>query len=223
MSVKRFIFGLGAAGLFTAILGVFLFPVAGRWDLPWFWAYLSAYGVGTGIALLFLDPGLIKERFKPGKNARDTAIVWIGKILGLVHYVIAALDVGRFHWSDNIPTALQGGAFVLLVVTGGAALRTMIINPFFSSVVRIQKERGHHLISDGPYGIVRHPGYLFISVLMLTSGIALGSWWSAVPMWVLLTLVIRRTLIEDRFLHEHLDGYPQYAQRVRYRLIPGVW
>ncbi len=223
MSVKRFILGFGATVLFTSVLGLCMFPVAGRWDLPWFWAYLAAYAVGTGSALLLLDPGLIRERLRPGGDARDRKIVGIGKFLGLSHCLIAALDVGRFHWSDNVPTLLQGGAFVVLVVVGGATVWTMTTNRFFSSVVRIQKERGHTLISSGPYGIVRHPGYFFISVMMLTSGIALGSWWAAVPMWVLLTLVIRRTLIEDRFLHEHLEGYPAYARRVRYRLIPGVW
>ena len=97
------------------------------------------------------------------------------------------------------------------------------LNPFFSPVVRIQEERGHHVITAGPYRLVRHPGYVAISVLMLASGVVLGSWLSVVPMAVLVLLVLRRTALEDRFLHEHLDGYVEYARHVRYRLLPGIW
>jgi protein-S-isoprenylcysteine O-methyltransferase Ste14 len=170
-----------------------------------------------------LDPGLIKERLRPGRNARDAATRTIGQAASLAHCVIAALDVGRFHWSDDVPAVAQGVGFVLFVLAGAAAVWAMSLNPFFSPVVRIQEERGHHVITAGPYRLVRHPGYVAISVLMLASGVALGSWVSVLPMAVLVLLVLRRTALEDRFLHEHLDGYVEYAQRVRYRLLPGVW
>ena len=223
MSFKRVILTFGASALFVVLLGAVLFLVAGRYDLRWFWAYLGVFFVLSSCGWLFLDPDLIRERLRPGKGAQDAGTVQIGKALSLAHFVIASLDVGRFHWSDNVPAWLQGTALVLFAAATGSALWTMIINPFFASVVRIQKERGHHLISDGPYRIVRHPGYTFVTVMMFTSGVALGSWWSCVPICLMWLLLIRRTVIEDRFLHKQLDGYPEYARRVRYRLIPGIW
>jgi len=202
MSIKRLILTLGASALCAGLIGAVLFLVAGRYDLPWFWAYVAVFGLFSSCGWLFLDPDLIKERLRPGKGARDAATVQIGKMFSMAHFVIASLDVGRFHWSDTVPAWLQGTALALFAASFGAALWTMIINPFFSSVVRIQKERGHRLITDGPYRIVRHPGYTIITVMMFTSGIALGSWWSTVPICLLWLLLIRRTVIEDRFLHE---------------------
>jgi len=174
-------------------------------------------------AFLFLDKGLIKERLRPGGQARDAAPVGIAKVLAVVHYVVAALDVGRFHWSGDIPPALQATALVLFALGGGVTVWTKAVNRFFSTVVRIQEERGHHVITAGPYRFVRHPGYVVGLVMLLASGVALGSWWSIIPMAVLALLLIRRTALEDRFLHEHLEGYREYACRVRYRLIPRIW
>jgi protein-S-isoprenylcysteine O-methyltransferase Ste14 len=223
LSIKRVILTLGASALSCAMIGAILFLVAGRYDLPWFWAYVGVFGLFSSVGWLLLDPDLIRERLRPGKGSRDAGTVQLGKLFSMAHFVIASLDVGRFHWSDNVPAWLQGTALTLFAASGVAALWTMIINPFFASVIRIQTERGHRLITDGPYRIVRHPGYTLITVMMFTSGIALGSWFSALPIWMLWLLLIRRTVLEDRFLHDHLDGYPQYAQRVRYRLVPGIW
>ena len=99
----------------------------------------------------------------------------------------------------------------------------MIVNRFFSPVVRIQEERGHHLITEGPYRFIRHPGYAGMLLAFAGVGPALGSWWSLVPLVPVVLLILRRLLIEDRYLHEHLEGYAGYAQRVPYRLLPGVW
>lgn len=99
----------------------------------------------------------------------------------------------------------------------------MIVNRFFSAVVRLQTDRGHHVVTAGPYRIVRHPGYVGIIVGCMCSPIALGSWLAAVPMVPCLALFVRRTVLEDRFLRENLDGYADYANRVRYRLLPGLW
>lgn len=221
-SFTRLVLGVGAALLFAAILAAILFSIAGRFDLPWFWAYVALYGFLASFSASLLDIGLIKERLRPSRDARDTILV-AGKVLSTTHLVIAALDVGRFHWSDPIPVAVQSVAFVLLALSGAAAVWSMVVNPFFSTVVRIQDDRGHRLITSGPYRLVRHPGYLVISILLLSSGVVLGSWWSVVPMAALMPLIIRRTVTEDRFLFEHLEGYPEYARRVRYRLIPRVW
>jgi protein-S-isoprenylcysteine O-methyltransferase Ste14 len=221
-SYKRMLLGIGVGLLFAAVLAAILFLVAGRWHLPWFWAYVAMLGLLASFSFSLLDPGLVKERWRASREEPDTALI-AGKVFSIAHLVIAGLDVGRFHWSPPMPAALQVIGFVLFAVTAAAAVWTMIVNPFFSAVVRIQKDRGHRLITDGPYRFVRHPGYVFVSVMLLANGLALGSWWSIVPMVALIPLIMQRTAREDRFLHENLDGYRDYARRVRYRLVPRIW
>ena len=98
----------------------------------------------------------------------------------------------------------------------------MAVNRFFSPVVRLQEERGHRLVTDGPYRYIRHPGYAGI-LLSACVGVALGSWWSLLPLVVAMGLILRRTALEDRFLRASLEGYASYAEQVRYRLVPGIW
>jgi protein-S-isoprenylcysteine O-methyltransferase Ste14 len=96
-------------------------------------------------------------------------------------------------------------------------------NPYYSSAVRIQTDRGHRTVTAGPYKIVRHPGYTFTGLGMLTGGLALGSWVGMLPLLGVAALFVRRTLIEDRMLQRELAGYSEYAERVRYRLVAGVF
>lgn len=222
LSFPRLLFSVSAALLFATLLAMILFLVAGRFDLPWFWAFVAMYALMASFSFSLLDVGLIKERWRASREEPDTALV-CGKVFSIVHLVIAALDVGRFHWSSPMPVVVQVSGFVLFALSAAAAVWAMVVNPFFSAVVRIQEDRGHRLITDGPYRFVRHPGYVVISIMLLASGLALGSWWSLVPMAALMPLIVRRTALEDRFLHKHLDGYPEYSQWVRYRLIPGIW
>ena len=102
-------------------------------------------------------------------------------------------------------------------------VRAMLANRFFSAVVRIQDDRGHHVVDRGPYSIVRHPGYAGMIVFAPLSGLALGSWLSVAVAFVYSALVARRVLFEDRFLRTNLDGYQAYTERVRYRLVPGLF
>jgi protein-S-isoprenylcysteine O-methyltransferase Ste14 len=99
----------------------------------------------------------------------------------------------------------------------------MSVNRFFSSVVRIQDDRGHHVIDVGPYARVRHPGYVGMLMLGMALPLAFGSWWAFVPGLPLVAFALRRVWIEDAFLLAHLPGYREYAGRVRYRLVPGAW
>jgi protein-S-isoprenylcysteine O-methyltransferase Ste14 len=171
-----------------------------------------------------LDVRLMKERWLPGRNGRSAALVAVSRVLAALHFVSAALDVGRFHWSGRIAAPVQASALVLVALGGAFILWAMAVNPFFSTVVRIQDDRGHQVISDGPYRIVRHPGYALMFVIVLANGVALGSWWATIPMAaVLIPILLWRTTAEDCFLHEHLEGYVEYAHRVRYLLIPGIW
>jgi protein-S-isoprenylcysteine O-methyltransferase Ste14 len=114
-------------------------------------------------------------------------------------------------------------ALVLFAAALGLTTWAMNTNRFFSPVIRIQRERGHHLITTGPYRYIRHPGYLAAVISWVFGSFALGSWWAMVPAGVCILILLRRTIIEDRFLHAELAGYAEYARTVRYRWVPGVW
>ena len=143
-------------------------------------------------------------------------------VLMTAHWVIAGLDVGRFEWS-RVPDALRlAGA-----IGYGLSLIVMLwvtrVNTFYSSVVRVQTDRGHRVIADGPYRFIRHPGYAATMIAMIAGSAGLGSWLGMAPLLLMLPFFIRRTLLEDRMLQAELPGYAEYAQRVRYRLIFGVF
>lgn len=209
--------------LFPFAMAGLLFGSAGRVDLPFFWAWLAVL-ITTGLVMMQrVDPGLAKERLHPGPGGADRWLRYLATPLWLVQVVVAGLDVGRYQWSGPVPVAVQIVAMVFVVAGCALATWAMSINRFFSPVVRIQSERGHVVVMDGPYRWVRHPGYAAIYLSFPAGGIMLGSWWSLVPSILLGALVLRRTLIEDRYLLENLEGYAEYARRVRSRLIPGVW
>ncbi len=214
---------LVAAVASTAAMGAILFLGAGKWDLPTFWAWLALTGALSVVGWLAIDPGLIRERLKPGPGGHDSIVIYAGKLLVLAHLIIAGLDVGRFHWSVSSSTVVQIVSLAGYGLGFALAMWSMSVNRFFSTVIRLQEDRGHHVITAGPYAYVRHPGYTGICLGILFSGPALGSWLSVVPAVLFALLIVRRTRLEDRFLHDHLQGYEQYAARVRYRLAPGLW
>jgi protein-S-isoprenylcysteine O-methyltransferase Ste14 len=212
-------------GYFLAMGGL-LFGSAGRWDLLMFWLYYLATLAVSGIATALIyrgSPDLIQERMHPGPGERDRLSVSV-LLLGMAaHWATAGLDVGRFHWSDRVP--LVGQLAALAGYVGGLSLMVWatLVNRFFSSAVRIQADRGQHVITTGPYRFVRHPGYAGAILFFLCSGVALGSWWSVLPMALGAARLVYRTSLEDRMLRRELRGYPDYARKVRYRLVPGVW
>lgn len=207
----------------TLVLAAFLFGSAGRWDLPSLWGYLVLSSLAGLVMGLVIDPDLAHERMHPGPGAHDWSGLWIMQIAYFMHLVIACLDVGRFHWSDTVPTLLQAlGA--IAYATGLAMIGwAMGVNRFFSSVIRIQRERGHVVVSEGPYRYLRHPGYAAGILLILGSPLFLGSWWSLAPNLVMLVAMLRRTVREDALLKQDLPGYADYARVVPFRLLPGVW
>jgi len=206
-----------------ACLAAILFGSAGRLDLPWFWALIAVHATAVGVTLGSIDPGLARERFRPGPGGVDRNIRrWLTPFL-LAHLVVAGLDVGRFGWSGRVPAAVHAAGLVLYAGGLGLAMRSMAVNAFFSPVVRIQADRGHRLVTAGPYGVIRHPGYAGSLLACLAGAAALGSWWSLLPLVPAAVLLIRRIRIEDAYLRTHLDGYADYAGRVRYRLVPGLW
>ena len=209
-------------------LATILFGVAGTWDLPWFWMTLVVFAASHLAMLLIVfrrDPELAIERIHPGPGEPtwDKVILGVTGLFIFANLVAAALDAGRFHWTDSVPPPLQ--VFGLGGIILGMALLTwvMAVNTFFSKVVRIQQERGHRVIQSGPYRFVRHPGYVGWLLLWSSFHLALGSW-IAVGMSVLMAvLFVVRTELEDRFLVQNLEGYAEYARRVKWRLFPGLW
>ena len=207
---------------FLLLVAVTLFGTAGRLDIPMFWLYLAVLA-GVSIAgLLLIDEDLARERIRPGGQPLGFRLRLVF-LLCIAHWAIAGLDRGRFQWSDHIPRALRLGAIVAFAAGLSLFVWAMHVNRFFSSVVRIQRERGHHLVSGGPYRWVRHPGYSGAVLAILASGIALCSWLATAVGALGVPLLLWRTIVEDRTLLAELRGYPEYAQKVRWRLLPGVW
>ncbi len=200
-----------------------LFGSAGRWDLPLIWACVAVMFAYVLAGRFVMDPDLVQERVHPASGGKDRLLRAIGMALILAHWVIVGLDVGRFHWSDSIPFGVRIVGLAGLIGALGFVLWAASVNPFFSPVVRIQHERGHRLVTAGPYRFVRHPGYAGSLSCCVCGSLALGSWWGAAPIGVVIFLLLRRTALEDRFLMEELEGYPEYAKRVRHRLLPGIW
>ena len=209
--------------LFTVILTAVLFGLAGRLDLPLFWAYAGVCAVCVLGASLKVDPTLPRERWRPGPGAVDRGLLALLRVFGLAHLVVATLDAGRFHWSDTVPIGLQVAALGGFAAALALPMWAMASNRFFSSVVRIQSERGHTVVTEGPYRYVRHPGYLGILIAIPCSALALGSWLALAPAVVFSALTVYRTAFEDWFLRANLGGYAGYVERVTYRLVPGVW
>lgn len=208
----------------TSVLGAILFASAGRLDLPFFWAYLGALGLFAAVGLIATPRALLEERFRPAGPSRDNLVLL--RIAALVvfssQWIVAGLDA-RFGWSGGMPVALHAtglGCLVAFFVVWFSAMRS---NPFFSAAVRIQHDRGHHVVRTGPYRYVRHPGYAAFVLLGWGGSVALGSWWALLTHVPVVVMFTRRAELEDRMLREELPGYADYAASVRYRLLPGVW
>jgi protein-S-isoprenylcysteine O-methyltransferase Ste14 len=207
--------------LMPALVGGVVFLSAGRWDLPAVWAVLAVL-TALGLALAaFIDRGLVRERIKPGPGSRDRLTRPFGTVLLLAHWVLAGLDA-RFGWS-SVPWEAQAAGVAGYTVAMALMFWAMQANPFYSSVVRVQTDRGHRPVEAGPYRFLRHPGYAATMLGVFAGGLALGSWPAMLPLLILGGLFVRRTLLEDRMLRSELPGYAEYAKRVRSRLVVGVF
>jgi len=208
----------------AVLFGLSLFVSAGRIDVPAFWLYAGLWWLNAGSTYTLAGrrhPELVTERMRPPSD-RDRATRRIVVPLFFAHMVVAGLDVGRFGWS-TVPLSLQVLGFMLIAGGLWFADWTLLSNPFASSAVRIQSERDQKVITHGPYAIVRHPMYLGVFLVATGSGCALGSWWASLLLLPVLATFMRRTLLEDRMLHDELPGYKEYAARVRSRVVPGIF
>jgi protein-S-isoprenylcysteine O-methyltransferase Ste14 len=206
----------------TAALAAILFALAGTWRDPWLWAYIGVFMVIGIVAMLSISSDLARERFRPPSPGADRVALRLIRLVAVAHLVVGVLDESRFHWT-HVPPALRVVGLVGFGLSFMLVVRAMASNPFFSAVVRVQSDRGHHVIERGPYAVVRHPGYAGMIPAVPFSALALGSWLAFALALVYSGLILRRVQFEDHFLHENLEGYEAYAQRVRYRLVPGAW
>jgi protein-S-isoprenylcysteine O-methyltransferase Ste14 len=208
--------------MFVVAAAAALFGAAGRIDIAEFWVYVAILAAVSTLSLTVLDPDLVQERMRPGGRRIGLRFLPVVVVMFL-HWAMAGLDRGRLHLSDTVPPGLEAVALALFAFAWIAFVWAMYVNRFFSSIARIQSERGHTVITAGPYRFVRHPGYTAALLAAVTSGIALGSWVSTFIAPIALVLLVWRTTVEDRMLQRDLPGYAHYATRVRYRLLPGIW
>jgi protein-S-isoprenylcysteine O-methyltransferase Ste14 len=217
------------AALFAVILvmDILLFVPAGRLDWPAAWILSLLYGLLLLVYAVWgtlKAPDLLKERSQVAENVKvwDKVIMAIYTVLLLATLVLAGLDVGRARWSQ-MPVAWQVLGLVGVVLSAALIFWTIFTNAYLGRMVRIQEDRGHQVVTGGPYRYVRHPMYAGIIVLFPCMTLFLGSWWALAPASLIAILMVIRTALEDRTLQAELPGYGEYAQRVRYRLLPGVW
>jgi protein-S-isoprenylcysteine O-methyltransferase Ste14 len=204
-----------------------LFLAVGHLRWRWGWLFLGIYFLSVLINSAFMlrtSPETIAERGRP-KEMRDWDKV-VGGLWSLFQFlvlpVVAGLDV-RFGWTPEPDLSWHLAGALAFSVGLGLFGWAMISNAFFSTVVRIQADRGQTVSRAGPYRYVRHPGYLGAVVQSLAIPFLLGSWWSLIPGVAAAALMVIRTRLEDRALQVELSGYSDFAKQVRYRLVPGVW
>lgn len=210
------------------LVGGLIFVSAGNHDWPGAWiflALLATMGLGGGLWLLKTDPELFNERMKPmfqrGQKGWDKPLMAAVLVAWFGWFVVMGLD-RRYGWS-SVPVSLQILGFLLLIVMMAIVVYTLRENRFAAPVVRVQTERGHRVVSTGPYAIVRHPMYSSMLLYGLGVPLLLGALSGLIVSALLIVLIAIRAVLEERTLAVELPGYADYATRVRYRLVPRVW
>lgn len=207
--------------LVNLFIAAVLCAMTGRYQDPWLWTYIASIGAISLYPTFWMDDDLAKERFHPPEPGADRRPLTAVRLVVLAHVIVSCLDM-RWQFS-HVPDGVRLLGLVGMAISMALFFRAMMANRFFSAVIRIQKDRGHRVIDQGPYAVVRHPGYAGMVPSMAFSGLALGSWLGFAIGLGCSVLMLRRVLFEDAYLRAHLEGYQDYATRVRYRLIPGVW
>ena len=214
-------------GLFVAILAASLFLSAGQLDWSMGWVYvglLVANQILTALILIPSSPELLVERGRSeGPRDLDRVLASVMALYGpVVTLIVAGLD-RRFGWSPALPLALHLVALAVVVLGALFTIWAMASNRFFYGTFRVEADRGHTVASAGPYQALRHPGYAGAILFQLATPILLGSLWALIPAGLTAVAIVVRTALEDEALQKQLDGYGDYAARVRYRLMLGVW
>jgi protein-S-isoprenylcysteine O-methyltransferase Ste14 len=213
-----------SATAFLVLMGAVLFLIAGTLALPSIWVYLGLRLLFTAASVVAMSDDVARERLKPGAGAKPeplyttgTAIAWVA------HILLAPLDLGRFGWSRGFPIWLQGVGGMVMLAGFSLVVWALVHNEYMSARIRIQGERGQHVIDSGPYALIRHPNYAGAFLVSFSSGFVFGSWVSIVPMFLHMALLMYRAVQEEKVLAGELPGYADYARRVRWRFLPRVW
>jgi len=216
--------------LYLLLVPALLFISAGTLDWPMAWVYtvmLLASTVGSRLIVLKKSPDTLRERAQfssvEGTEPWDRLLMGIVGLLGpMVTMIVAGLD-HRFAWAQGVPQAAQWLAVLVTAGGYGIAVWAMVVNRYFSAVVRIQADRGHKVVTAGPYRFVRHPAYAGSLWAYWAFPIMLDTLSVFVPALIMTVVLIIRTRLEDQMLREKLPGYQSYAEKTPYRLIPGLW
>lgn len=222
-STKRLLIGIATTVFFLAVLLV----SAGRLSYWQGWVYAAISLLMNFATQLILrnDPDLVKERSKPGAGAKawDKGLLGLGLLLTLTTLVVAGLDSGRYHWSPNLSWIWSITGLVLNLTGMSIFLLALKENRFFSAVVRIQNDRKQTVCKTGPYKVIRHPGNAGMIIGTVGFPLLFISVWSTIPVLLSIVILVIRTHLEDNVLKGELEGYPDYQQATRFRLIPGIW
>jgi protein-S-isoprenylcysteine O-methyltransferase Ste14 len=219
--VARFIFGL-------LFFGGAFFGTAGTFNWPEAWIYLFIqYSLSIYIVLWLKknNPALLKDRMtymKKTSKGWDKAITIASFPFMIALLVIPGFDAVRYQWS-YVSTPVKVVSFLIIFASFLVFFRVMKENPFLSRVIEVQKERDHKVITTGPYRIIRHPMNAGVIPLFFCIPLALGSLYAIVPAIFFLIIIVIRTHLEDKTLHKELEGYAEYAQKTKYKLVPGIW
>jgi protein-S-isoprenylcysteine O-methyltransferase Ste14 len=219
---------IGQTAVLFVLFSLALFLPAGTltWLTGWIYIVLFfGFFIGVNVWLYKHNPGLLQERMsleRPDQKGWDKILFPLLLILPFVWLVFISLDAVRFHWSP-LPTWLQGVGAIVLLCSFAFFFLTFRENSYLSTVVRIQKDRGHKVVSTGPYHYVRHPMYSAFLPFMVGTPLLLGSWYGILFGLIFMLVVARRAVLEEHTLRQELSGYVDYMTQVKYRLIPFVW
>ncbi len=217
-----------AAALFLCLIPLVLIGFSGRLDWTMGWMYLALMMLGIFASRYFAwrnDPDLLAERVRSADTVTGPERILmplVGMIGPIAVWIVAGLDQ-RYGWSAPVTPWLAITALILGAAGNAIVTWAMAENSFFSSVVRIQKDRNQSMCTTGPYRFVRHPGYAGAALFYVTSPLALSALWAYVPVVVLVVALVVRITLEERMLKQELNGYTDYTRKVHYRLLPGVW
>jgi protein-S-isoprenylcysteine O-methyltransferase Ste14 len=223
-TMTKVIVGLTVAAIVVVAGLVFVLARRLGWTLGWIYVGMVVATLTINLAcLLRWNPELIRRRMRVSKFTKTWDRGWAVLFgLAVIAIYVAAVMEARDRVSSAPGTAWLLG-LVIFIPGWALAIWSMVVNPFFEKTVRIQTDQGHRVIDTGPYAYMRHPGYVGFSGWMLSTPLLLASTWAFVPALITVALLVIRTALEDRTLHEELPGYAEYASRVRFRLIPGIW
>jgi protein-S-isoprenylcysteine O-methyltransferase Ste14 len=212
-----------------AVLAVILCVAAGDWGWPQAWIFVGEVAISSFAVSAWLlrhDPALLASRLsspvQPDQRPWDRIFMAIGGVVFFSWLVVCALDARRFRWS-LVPLWVQIIGAVLIAFCMIVVWQTFRFNTFAAPQVRVQTDRQHRVITEGPYSVVRHPMYSGALLMFVGTPLLLGSWWGLLFVPVAMIGIGARAVGEERMLRRELVGYDDYAQRVRFRLVPGIW